>query len=360
MKKTSLTGLLLSLALSLSAQTSVSDYRPGVTEEGIAYFLPSTRLHITVTAERTSHTPGEYHRYAKRYLRLNDVTSQSYDEWTLTSVSIEPYGVADKTKVYTVKLNPKTSAPLVGLAPDGRLLSINAAAPKLPVLSSPSITKHEAKLLHPEDYKTEEILAAGSTAKMAELTAGEIYDIRENRALLAKGQADFMPNDGEQLRLMLENLDTQEEALLSLFRGTSSKGTHVFTFDYAPEKETDGEILFRFSKHFGVVENDDLAGEPVYISIKDLKSLPEEVVDEKTAKKKAKKEMEDVRYCLPGQVAVSIFKDKQQMVSTTCPMAQFGRVEHLGGELFDKTFITHITFSPSTGGITKIDADRPE
>ncbi len=360
MKKTSLTGLLLCLSLSLSAQTSGSDYRPGVTEEGIAYFLPSTRLHITVTAERTSHTPGEYHRYAERYLRLKDVTTTPYDEWELTSVSVVPYGVADKTKVYTVKLNPKTSAPLVGLAPDGRLLSINATAPRISALSSPSVTKHEAKMLHPEDYKTEEILSAGSTAKMAELTAGEIYDIRENRGLLAKGQADFMPNDGEQLKLMLENLDKQEEALLSLFRGTSSKETHVFTFDYAPEKETEREILFRFSKHFGVVENDDLAGEPVYISIRDLKTLPEEVIDEKTAKKKAKKEIEDVRYMLPGQVAVNVFTNTRQLVNATYPMAQFGRVEHLGGELFNKTFITHITFSPETGSITKIDAEQPE
>ena len=59
---------------------------------------------------------------------------------------------------------------------------------------------------NPNDYMNEDILSAGSTAKMAELTAKDIYDIRESRNQLARGQADFMPKDGTQLRIMMENL----------------------------------------------------------------------------------------------------------------------------------------------------------
>ena len=62
----------------------------------------------------------------------------------------------------------------------------------------------------------EDILSAGSSAKMAELCALEIYDIRDSKSLLNKGQADFMPKDGEQLRIMLANLETQENALMQL------------------------------------------------------------------------------------------------------------------------------------------------
>lgn len=54
--------------------------------------------------------------------------------------------------------------------------------------------------------------------KMAELAANEIYDIRENRSLLAKGQADFMPKDGTQLKMMMEQLDKQEAGLLMLLK----------------------------------------------------------------------------------------------------------------------------------------------
>ncbi|MFR5758344.1 MAG: DUF4831 family protein [Bacteroides cellulosilyticus] len=33
------------------------------------------------------------------------------------------------------------------------------------------------------------------------------------------------------------------------------------------------EVAFRFSKKLGIVANNDLAGEPVYITIADLKSI---------------------------------------------------------------------------------------
>lgn len=99
----------------------------------------------------------------------------------------------------------------MSLTNDGRLLSVNAKSSvndeQLPVAS---VTKVQQKTVNGADFKTEEILSAGSTAKMAELAANEIYDIRENRGLLTKGQADFMPKDGEQLKLMLANLDTQK------------------------------------------------------------------------------------------------------------------------------------------------------
>ena len=52
--------------------------------------------------------------------------------------------------------------------------------------------------------------------------------------------------------------------------------------------------------------------------------------------------------------------DGQTLAKGTFPMAQYGRVEHLGGELFNKKFTTHVWISPLTGGVEKIDAVRPE
>ena len=358
MKKILFTAGLLALATNATAQTHVTEYKPGVTESGITYFLPQTRLHITITAERVTHTPGEFCQYAERFLRMKNVEKQQRDEWRLLSVEVTPYGVADKSKAYTIALNPKTSAPLVGLANDGRLLSINTEMPKISALTAPSVSKVEAPTLNSEEFKTEEIISAGSTLKMAELTANEIYDIRENRTLLSKGQADFMPKDGEQLKLMLNTLATQEEALLQLFKGTSSKEIHVFTLELAPEQEMSNHVLFRFSKHLGLLDADNLAGEPVYLNLKDQKSLPAEVVVE--GKKGKQKEVLDVRYTLPGMATLEIFCAERKLASPRLPLAQFGRVEHLGGDLFNKKYTTKIIFSPETGGIRKIDAESPK
>lgn len=355
MKKMLMAALAM-LSMTAAAQTEVSNYVPGLTENGITYFLPKTRLHITLTATRKSYAPGEFCHYAERFLHLKNVPTAAYDEWTLDQISITPFGVVNKGQAYTIKLKQKTAAPLVGLAPDGRLLSVNCEAQPIEPLPQPYVVRDSVSRLNPEDYKTEEILSAGNTQKMAELTAGEIYDIRENRALLAKGQADFMPTDGEQLRLMLASLATQEEALLQLFRGTCTTEKHVFTLEFEPQAETAQVLLFRFSKFLGLVENDNLAGEPYYISVKDLKTLPDPAPVDPRA---AKKPVEDLRYIVPSSVLVKIFDAKREWISGSFPMAQFGRVEHLGGELFNKRFTTKVTLSPTTGGLLRLDAEQP-
>lgn len=336
------------------AQTEVEPFRPGITENGITYFLPKTKVRVAVHAVKTHFEPGEFSSYAERFLRLRNVTQIAYDEWKITAVELQPYGVADSSKAFSIKFKQKTTAPFVTLAKDGRLLAINTQATEEPELIEPSVTKNEEKQVNGADYKTEEILSAGSTTKMAELTAAEIYDIRENRGLLTTGQADFMPADGVQLKLMLENLDTREEALLQLFKGTATSETHVFVFDLEPETSLEKELLFRFSKHLGVVDNDDPAGSPVYVSIKDLETLPTETFEENA---KAKKEPEDLRYVLPSRVKVRIFTDTRELASRSFPMAQFGRIEHLGGELFNKKFTTTLKLSGQTGGIEQITGE---
>lgn len=344
----------LMLSLALSAQTQVTDYHPGVTEDGVTYFLPKTVVRVAVTAEKVHHEPGEYCEFAQRFLRLNDVTQAAYDEWTIKSVTLSTYGVADKTNAYSIKFKQKTSAPFVGLSPDGRLLAINAEAPEAPQLPQASVVAGNKKSTDGASFKTQEILSAGSTAKMAELTANEIYDIRENRGLLAKGQADFMPKDGEQLRLMLASLDAQEEGLLSLFKGTESVETHTFVMDVTPNADSATCELFRFSKYLGMVAADDPIGMPVYVTVKDLKTVPEQTPNPKG---KQKKEVEDVRYVVPSRVEVCVYDDCDTYAKQSFPMAQFGRVEHLGGELFNKKSSTRIVFFPETGGIAKIEGE---
>ena len=163
-----------------------------------------------------------------------------------------------------------------------------------------------------------------------------------------------MPKDGEQLKLMLANLDTQEDGLLQLFRGTSSKETHVLTFDITPTKDVEKQVLFNFSKYLGIVDNDDPAGTPAYFSVKDLKTLPAVSVNPNA---KAKKENEDLRYIVPSRAEIKVFNDSQEFISQSFPMAQFGRVEHLGGELFNKKNTTSVQLDPTTGGISKIKAE---
>ncbi len=339
-------------ALNTMAQTEVAPYVPGVTVEGVTYYLPRTALRFVVTTEKQVYTPGDFSRYADKYLRLPNVNQDSWTRWTIKSIEMRTYGVPDPQKIYSIALKKKTVAPLVSLTPDGIILSINTENQTTPLPPVPKGTEPE-KRLNPRDFMNQEILSAGSNAKIAELTAEEIYDLRESRAALIKGEADNTPKDGEQLKLMLEQLTLQETALTQLFKGVIETNTEVFSIDITPTELTNGMILFRFSEKLGVVENDDLAGAPVYLSLKSMNTLPEPVVDEKTAKKKEKLE-EGVYYNVPERITVSLFDDEKELCKGEFPMGQFGNVEILSNVLFDKKINTKVTFHQENGAIKQL------
>lgn len=358
MKRNLLLCSLALLPLMGSAQTEVSPYQPGVTLDGVTYCLPKTALRITVVAEKEVYTPGEYAKYADRYLRLKNVSTEAQTRWTIKSVKLEPYGVPDKSKIYSIALKKRTVAPLVKLTDDGILLAINTdkeveKLPELPAAQAP------AKLLNPRDFMNQEMLTASSSAKIAELTAQEIYDIRDSRSALIRGEADNTPKDGTQLKLMLDQLSQQEEALGQLFKGYVQKSTEVFSFTTVPEQELDHAVLFRFSEKLGVVGNEDLAGNPVYIDLKSAQEIPQPVENEKVAKKKAKMD-EGVVYNVPANVNIKVYSPSKVFAKLEVPMGQFGNIEVLSDALFDKKTTTQVLFYQNNGGVEKLTAEEPQ
>ena len=264
------------------AQTVTSAYMPGVTPEGAVYLLPKTGIKVTVQVEKTTYTPGELCKYAERYLRIKDASPTPSVSYRIINIRQEAYAVADTSKRYAIEFNSKTVATNVRLSDDGILLAINAEPNQLPV-TKPFVAAPRPVSVNPRQYMNEETLAAGSTAKMAELIAQDIYEIRESRNLLVRGQADNMPKDGEQLRLMLNQLDKQDMAMTSLFTGTTIKDTTEYTMTIIPDKASDRKVLFRFSQKLGLLESDDLAGVPYYFMAEDLKTVPPiEIIDAKS------------------------------------------------------------------------------
>ena len=325
---------------------------PGTTLEGVCYYLPRTAFRVTVIAEKTTTKPGDFYKYADRYLRLQNVPTEESVEWSLKSITFEPYGKPDKEKAFSIKLKSKTVAPLVGLSRDGILLSINCDAEETFLPDLPKPEKGSAPE-NPRSYMTQEIIAAGSTAKMAELCAQEIYDIRDSKNALIRGEADNTPKDGAQLKLMLDQLDKQAAAYESLFSGATQTDTEVFSLYYDPQEETNRDVLFRFSQKLGVLDHENLAGEPVIVSIKALETIPTAVPSEEVAKKRAKMER-GVYYNVPVRTKVKVTYNGQEYVNIETPMAQFGVVEMLSNTLFDKKTNTQVTFFQETGGTKDI------
>lgn len=345
----------LLLTTSAYAQTEVLT---GVTrgkDYGVVYSLPKTQIELEIKANKVSYTPGQFSKYADRYLRLPNVSAEPEVYWELTGIKVKSVGVPNSEATYFVKLKDKTVAPLMELTEDGVVVSINVPYSKsnAATKTAPATPPASQKKVNPREFLTEEILMASSTAKMAELVAKEIYNIRESKNALLRGQADNTPSDGAQLKIMLDNLNIQEDAMTKMFSGTRDKEEKTFTIRLTPDKEFNNEVAFRFSKKLGVVDKNDLAGTPFYISLKDLKTVK---IPQEEGKKK--KELEGVAYNVAGQALVTLTDGKKKLYEGELLVTQFGVVEYLAPVLFNKNSTIKVYFDPNTGGLLKVEREE--
>lgn len=336
------------IALHSTAQTEVNSFSSG-SNEGVTYALPDTKIEITVETTCIVRTPGEFSRYAERYLRVNNAITEAENCWLLGDIQIESKGVPNPDKMFTIKLNNSTASNVV-IGENGVIEAINCEPSDERTTNNVLIDtrKNRADI---SQYMTGEMLQATSTAKLAELTAKEIYAIRESKTAIIRGVAENAPTDGLGIQLVLEQLDKQEKALTELFTGRTDTIQHTTLFELVPRPEdcdTTKAILFRFSRKLGLVGKDDLAGDAVYYNLKDLKIIEMPSAGKKTLKR------EGICYNLPGRARIEIYTRSRKLVNEEIAIAQLGTTEILSKELFKKDNRTQVLFDKSTGGIVNI------
>ena len=356
MIKKLITALTLALATPGMAQAILSSFFPG-TAEGVTYHLPDTKINITVEARCVTQTPGEFYSYAERFLHIKDVIGQASNRWEIAGITSSCEGVPNKDKTFTVKLG-NSVASNIRLNDRGIICAINTNPTdeqKTNVGDKRRNTNSEADA---HQYMTEEMLTATSTAKMAELTAKEIYAIRESKLAITRGQSENMPSDGAAISLLLQELDKQEKALTELFTGRTDTIYHTYSYTIAPDEvcDTTKAIMLRFSHKLGIVDKDNLAGDPVYYNIKNLKTVLQPTAEE-VAKKKQTKQPEGILYNIPGRAKLEIYSRTRNYHEKEIPIAQFGIAELLSKSLFSKNNTIKVLFDTTTGGIISINRD---
>lgn len=346
------------------AQTEVTQ---GVTfgkKFGVTYMLPQTEIKIEAEATRQHYEPGQFSKYAERYLRLQDVKQEAETSWTLDEVKVNIVGVPDPSNIYFVEMKDRTTAPLMELTADGIVRSINLPFTGDKKAEQPQAKQQEDEALpDPRTFLTEEILMTNSTAKMAELVAREIYSIRESKNALLRGEAENLPKDGAQLQIMLDNLNKQEKAMVQMFEGKVTTEKHHFTKRVTPE-EMSNHVVFRFSKKLGFVEADDLAGEPVELTIVNKQLIPEQPAEPEGKSSRSifsiltngnKSAIEGVAYNVPGKADVKLTYQHKDIINTELSLTQFGTREYLADQLFNRNTVTQVQFDVNTGALLKID-----
>ncbi|MGL5938164.1 MAG: DUF4831 family protein [Phocaeicola sp.] len=330
----------------------VTKYNPSTMGDGVVYYLPKSELQLEIVIDKVTYTPGEFCQYANRYLRLTDISATPYTYWKINGISVKSVGAPDSENAYRVKLKEKMATSAMELTAEGIIKAINTTTPNQ---QQPAATLNAATrtTVNPRSFMTEEILSAGSTAKMAELVAKEIYSIRESKNSLTRGQADYMPSDGAALKLMLDNLELQENSMTEMFSGITKHEIETVILRIPITEEFKEKIAFRFSNKLGIVDANNLSGLPFYLS---LTNLDAKSGQEKDAKKE-KKRVEGIIYNIPGKGQVTVSSQTECYFDNELPITQFGTTEVLIDNLFNKKNNTRVVFNPDTGTILKIDKD---
>lgn len=342
----------LLLGLPLAAQTKVVKKNAVKANNfGITYSLPKTSLIVEAEVTKVTCKAGPYYQYAEKYLAVQDAIAEDAVYYELGKVRLINRGVPDPDNTYIVEFKPGTVAPYAYLTEDGLLCSINTEY-------VPAEEKAEKKAVAEKQgaaqnsVLSEELLMAGSTARQAEVAAKQIYRIRESRMDILTGEADNLPPDGEAMKLVIQQLEAQEQTLSHLFTGTTEKMTDLYEVSIIPSDELDKEVIFRFSKQLGIVDADDLGGAPVYMNLIATERAPQ--LDPKEAEKK-EKSLKGIIYNVPGKAKVEITMGKRILYKGEAQITQFGTQEGLAPVMFeDKKAPVKISFYPETGAIKQI------
>lgn len=343
-----------------SAQTTQKLTATKANDYALVYSLPTTRLSITLEAEITVKKPGEFYKYAKKYLDIdNPITSESHTA-TLKSATVTTQGVPNPDERYAVQFKSGT-APFMLLSSNGLPLAIN---------TDKTMTQAQEQLPEPQAAKptpletpaarqvvSEEMAQSQSTAKRAELAAAALFAIRQTRSDLITGQAEQTPPDGKSLQLMLDNLEAQEQALMAMFIGTTSTRTDVSSFSLVPDDNITDMVIARISPLDGIVDAEDLSGEPVYLNLKVTQrgEMPE---NEKGVRLTFPKN--GLAYCIPGTAEVNITYRGDTYFEDDEEMAQFGVVYGLAPNSFtDRKAPIYVIFNPATGAIASQGPAQP-
>ncbi len=350
--------LALLTAMLAQAQDVVKLLPEKFNDYALNYYLPRTVIEVEFVATKTSYKKGPLYQYAPKYLGSHDAITRDEETWTLDYASIIPRGIANTENRYQMTFKAGQT-PYIYISTENTILSANTLPITQDTDTFPLVEQALSTEIDMTKVLTEEILMSGSVAKMAELTAKQIYFIRQSRIDLLTGEADNIPSDGESLRIIIEQLEQQESALMALFLGQKTTERHIKRIVYTPGSEdVSNHILTRFSTRQGFVDATDLSGAPIYLTINVIER-GEYPVDNKGNIKSVPKGA--IAYTIPGKANILIKYNKDELINTDMYIAQLGVVFGLDPALLThKKEPTYVVFDPVTGAISAIGSIKNE
>ena len=327
-------------------------------EAAVVYYMPKTELVIHIDYEVVTQTPGVFYQYAERYLGAKEIIMENNTNCQLRAVRIATESSADTERAYKVTAQKGINTQLMSLSEDGRLVGYGIENASLQFSErSQGELQNGSEAAYSLEAKSEGLMPlleeqfmAGSVAKMADGAAKQIYRIRETRLNILAGDVEHVPADGKAMELVLNELDKQEQALVALFVGKTQVTHHTHAVRYVPGESVEKEVVCRLSAHNGIVDKNDLSGEPLYLTLVAKKQtlLPAGIADKNTPL------LSQIHYNLPGEAQVVLTFKGKQMAEQNVAVAQYGVAIPLAQDLFIGKATPTIKISAETGNILEI------
>ena len=323
---------------------------------GVVYSLPITQLDFEFEILKTTHTRGEYYQYAKQYLSIDNPILEDKTVYKLEGIEVENRGIPNKNESYLVEFKSNSVEPYVYLTKDGLICSINEGPTNKEIIKAARIQEATSPTVNAQSLLTEEILLAGSRSKQAELIAKQIFALRLSRTDILTGEAENMPPDGEAYKLVMNQINMQEKALVELFSGSVKNEYITETVSIIPKYDNiDREVLTRFSEKQGLVNADDLSGEPIYISLFNKSPQPQVELTDKQIRQLEKKFSKGLVYNIPSKAQLTLTYHNQVLSNKEVDVVQYGSQDVLTSRMFDsRKQPIKVLFYPELGAVKQI------
>lgn len=349
-------------------------------KQGVFYALPRTLIRVDVNVEKIEYYAGPYSEYAGKYLDLDDVITNDYNEYSITDVKLSSFVEPDPEHYYFVEFDEKATkvdkAIIISLSESGLVMGLNGSYNKESVneIISKSINDNNAyaglfqyyaatNMVEQTDTIIKKVVVdtvsvekvyfdhkwvEKSSEQKAVEAANMINKIRENRFNLLTGYQEI-PYDAGSMTYMSQELKKMEKEYLSLFTGITIEKTLHYSYTVLPDPDKESNLLpvFVYSERSGIKDINSAGGEKIYLRIeksnetKQLSGILEN-------REQAGENKHGFYYRIPVSSKVSIEVNSDLKVMGYFNIAQYGIVTYL------PSTISTVQFHPETGGLKKI------
>lgn len=351
--------------------------QPEPKAEGVFYSLPRNVLKIDVTVERTAQYKGPYADYARKFLGLNSVITNSRSSYRIEQVNLTVTAERDPENLYFIELpsKSKSTPPLTLQLNEQGILSgilFNDAEKSAVSQADAQLTADFIEQLQPsQQEKTDTIIrrisvdtttieerfvrrsvSEKSTEQQAKEAAELIRKIEENKFNLLTGYQEINYSR-DALHFMLNRLDSLKTEYLALFKGKSVKSYEQYTYYILPSSQPQGslESIFRFSPETGIHDKNGFQGESVSVKVAPLEDMTN-LSNFIGKRAEAGRKKSGIYYRIPQKSLITLSRGEHEIARLDALISQMGVVTFLPA-----TGISGIKFHPVTGALLMISVN---